>query len=268
MPKTRLMGILNVTPDSFYDGNRYFDEQAALRRGVDIYQEGADIVDIGGESSRPGAGQVTEAEELARVIPVIRSLKKQIPIQISIDTTKPSVALAALHAGASLINDVSGFNNPEMREVAAKFDVEVCVMHMLRTPQTMQQHPEYPEGIINHLLKFFDAQIELLVKSGVKKNKIIIDPGIGFGKTVADNLEIIHNLQRLKHIGFPLLVGVSRKSFMSRLLNKSASELLTATLAMNAIVIASGADIIRVHDIREHCDVIKLLSSLEINGNN
>jgi dihydropteroate synthase len=268
MSKIKLMGILNVTPDSFYDGNRYFDHEVAIKRGVEIYQEGADIIDIGGESTRPGSVQVNEEEERERVTTVIQNLKTKVPIPLSIDTMKPLVAEAALKAGASLINDVSGFNHPKMREIAAEFNAEVCIMHMLQTPQTMQDAPFYPEGIISHLLSFFDKQITLLIKAGVKENKIIIDPGIGFGKTVADNLEIIHNLQRLKPIGFPLLVGVSRKSFMSKLINKPASDLLNATLTMNTIAILSGADIIRVHDIKEHYDVINLLSHIENCRNN
>jgi dihydropteroate synthase len=263
MPKTKLMGILNVTPDSFYDGNSYFEINAAIERGIEIYRQGADILDIGGESTRPGSNQVHEQEEIERVIPVIQSLKQHISIPISIDTTKPSVALAAVEAGATMINDINGFRNPKMREIASLTGVEVCVMHMLGEPKTMQLNPLYPNGILFHLLQFFEAQISLLINAGIQQNKIILDPGIGFGKTIADNLEIIHNLHQLKDIGFPLLVGVSRKSFMSKLLNKPSSELLAATLAMNVLVISAGVDIIRVHDIREHDDVIQLLSHIE-----
>lgn len=263
MSKTKLMGILNVTPDSFYDGNRHFDVSAAIKRGIEIYQHGADIIDIGGESTRPGSDPVNESEELQRVIPVIQELIKHISIPISIDTMKPSVALAAIEAGASMINDVSGFRHPNMREIASHFAVEVCVMHMFGEPKTMQLKPVYPNGVILDVLKFFDTQISLLLKAGIKQNKIILDPGIGFGKTIADNLEIIHNLHKFKELGFPLLVGVSRKSFMSKLLNKPSSELLAATLVMNALVITTGVDIIRVHDIQEHADVIKLLYHIE-----
>lgn len=263
MIKTKLMGILNVTPDSFYDGNQYFDINSAVKRGIEIYQQGANIIDIGGESTRPGSEKVDEQAELNRVIPVIHALKKAVPIPISIDTMKPTVALAAVKAGATIINDVNGFRDPEMREVASRHNVEVCVMHMLGEPKTMQLSPLYPNGIIFHLIEFFETQVSFLTQAGIQPNKIILDPGIGFGKTIADNLEIIHNLQRLKDIGFPLLVGVSRKSFMSKLLNKPSSELLAATLAINTLVISAGVDIIRVHDIREHDDVIKLLSRIE-----
>ena len=260
MKKTKLMGILNITPDSFYDGNRYFVQDTALKRAQEIYHQGADIIDIGGESTRPGANPVSADEEKQRVVPIIQHIKQNIPLPISIDTMKPAVALAAIEAGAAMINDVNGFRDPQMREIAAHYQVDVCVMHMRETPKTMQVNPLYPEGIIPHLCRFFDDQVNLLIKAGINTSQIILDPGIGFGKTVADNLEIIHNLQTLKGIGFPLLLGVSRKSFMSKLLNKPTSELLAATIAMNALVITAGVDIIRVHDIQEHRDIINLLS--------
>lgn len=263
MSKTKLMGILNITPDSFYDGNQYMDLDVALNRAVEIYRQGADILDVGGESTRPGSNPVDEEEEKRRVVPIIREIKRSIPIPISIDTKKPSVALAAIEAGASLLNDVNGFRDSAMREIAVHHDIAICVMHMLETPKTMQNAPFYPEGILNHLKRFFDDRVNMLLKAGVKENKIILDPGIGFGKTVADNLEIVQNVQELKDLGYPLLVGVSRKSFMSKLLNKSSSELLAATLAINTLLVASGVDVIRVHDVQEHCDVIRLLHGMQ-----
>lgn len=240
----------------------YVEKNAAFERGKCIFEEGADIIDIGGESTRPGAEPISEEQELARVIPLIKALRAEVPIIISIDTSKPRVAAAAIAAGAQLINDVTGLRHPEMQEVAATFDVNVCMMHMQGTPQTMQSNPQYPEGVIPHLLKWFEKQITILLKQGIKEKQIILDPGIGFGKTVADNLEILENLPRLKAMGFPLLIGLSRKSFLGKILNKPAPELLSATIAANAFLIMSNVDIIRVHDVSAHRDVINLFSKL------
>jgi len=258
---TKLMGILNVTPDSFYDKGKFFNIEAAINRGLQIFQEGADIIDIGGESTRPGAEVVSISEELDRVLPVIQALKEKITIPISIDTCKPKVAEAAIHQGASLLNDVSGFRNPEMIEVAASYGVDICVMHMQGDPKTMQQNPTYDDGVVSGILAWFEEKIKTLQHLGIKENKIILDPGIGFGKTVAHNVEIIQNLGRFKTLGFRLLYGVSRKSFMSRLLNKQATELLPATLSTNTLLIREGVDIIRVHDVKEHRDIIDLLTA-------
>lgn len=260
---TKLMGILNVTPDSFVEESRYSTVDLAIERGKQIIREGADIVDIGGESTRPNATPIDEATELARVIPVIDALRSVSAIPISIDTLKPRVAKAAIDAGATMINDVAGFRDPAMQELAAALQVDVCVMHMQGTPQTMQLNPQYPEGIIDHLLHWFDKQARLLIHRGVPQERIILDPGIGFGKTVADNVQIIQNLGRLKELGFPLLVGVSRKSFMSKILKKPAAELLPATIAVNTcLLLSNNVDIIRVHDVSEHRGVIDLLRSM------
>jgi dihydropteroate synthase len=259
---TKLMGILNVTPDSHYDGGHYFDLEKAVKRGLEIFEEGADILDIGGESTRPDAIPVPEEEELRRAIPVIKEIRRHTPLPISIDTIKPKVAAAALEAGATMINDISGFRDPEMRCLAAASDVEICVMHMQGTPATMQKNPSYPEGVVPHLLRYFDEQMEQLVQIGVKPQRIILDPGIGFGKTVADNLQIIHNLPKFKERGFPLLLGVSRKSFMQRILNKPAAEMLPGTIAINTLAIMAGVDMVRVYDVQPHRDVITLLTQL------
>lgn len=259
---TKLMGILNATPDSFYDKGRYSTFDAAIERGIQIYNEGADLIDIGGESTRPGSLAVDEAQELERVIPIISALHAKIPIPISIDTQKPKVAQAAIEAGASFINDVSGFHDPLMQEIAASSGVTICVMHMQGNPRTMQNNPQYPEGIMAHLLDWFEQRVEILLRSGIDQRQIVLDPGIGFGKTVDDNLEIIQNLPRIRALGFPLLVGVSRKSFMGKILNKTAIELLPATIAVNTLLIQSRVDIIRVHDVREHRGVIDLLMNI------
>lgn len=259
---TKLMGILNVTPDSFFDKGKFFDIDSAVKHGLEMHSQGADIIDIGGESTRPGSAQVDIDEEMKRVIPIIEALHVAIPTAISIDTRNAKTAAAAIIAGASIINDVSGFQDPAMQEVAASSNADLCVMHMQGSPQTMQNNPSYPDGIISHLIRFFETQITLLMKRGVKSNRIILDPGIGFGKTVADNLEIIQNLPKLKTMGFPLLLGISRKSFMGKILHLPASELLPATIAINTLLIMSHVDVIRVHDVAEHRAVIELLKQV------
>ncbi len=274
MMKTQLMGILNATPDSFYDKSRFFDAESAVERGQQIFSEGADIIDIGGESTRPrnvylnsDAVIVSTEEELKRVIPVISRLKQLIPIPISIDTMKPEVAAKAIEAGAQWINDVSGFRHPEMRAIASGTGVKICVMHMHGNPYTMQLDPHYDKPIIEHIRHWFSDTLEKLLQSGVKESNIILDPGIGFGKTVAHNLEIIQNLSKLKSLGFPILLGISRKFFMSKILSKPSTELLSATLAMNTIAILSYVDYIRVHDVRPHRDIIDLLDVYQGNKN-
>ncbi len=260
MTKTQLMGILNVTPDSSFDKGRWFEPSAAIQRGIQISQQGADWVDIGGESTRPGADLVSEAEELRRVIPIITALKQEISIPISIDTMKAKVAEASIKAGASLINDVSGFRDPAMRQVAASSHLPICVMHMYETPATMQLNPVYSEGIIPFLIDWFKARIDLLLASGIQEKNIILDPGIGFGKTVADNVEIVHNLHKIKALGFPVLIGLSRKSFLGKIVNKTYPDLLPVSLAVNTLAILAQVDMIRVHDVAEHRDVIDLMA--------
>jgi len=263
MASTKIMGVLNVTPDSFYGRSRSESLEIAINYGVDLWKQGADIIDIGGESTRPYAPAVSEEEELKSVIPLIKELSQRQPLPISIDTIKPLVAEKALAAGASIINDVSGFRDPAMRELAAASQAPICVMHMLGTPNTMQDAPFYHEGVTAAILHWFESTIESLISAGVKKQQIILDPGIGFGKTVAHNLEIIHNLPKFKAIGFPLLLGVSRKSFIQKILGLPPEEVLPATLAMNTIAIRAGIDYIRVHDVKENRQVIKILSSYE-----
>jgi dihydropteroate synthase len=260
--KTKLMGILNVTPDSFYDQGRWFDFSLAVQHGIQLMQHGADLIDIGGESTRPGAPPVSEQEELQRVIPVIRALREHVSVPLSIDTMKPKVAEAALLAGATFINDVSGFRNPHMQSLAASSGVKICVMHMHETPLTMQNQPSYPQGIILFLLDWFQKKINELCKAGIQPHQIILDPGIGFGKTIADNLEILHNLQKIKALGFPILLGISRKSFMGKLLQHPPSGLLPATLTINMLVI-KDVDILRVHDVGEHRDLLHILEDFK-----
>ena len=259
---TKLMGILNVTSDSFFDKSRALNCNDAIDMGIKICKEGADIIDIGGESTRPGSFPVEIEDELNRVIPVIQALKNQISIPISIDSRKPEVAAKALAAGASLLNDVSGFEQAAMREIAASANVDVCVMHMQGNPQNMQNNPHYPEGIIDHLMKWFEVRINEMLRDGIKEKSIIIDPGIGFGKTVADNLEIIHNLPRFKSMGFRVLMGISRKTFLRKILQTPTEELLPSTIAVNTLLILDKVDVIRVHDVKEHRQVIDILKAI------
>lgn len=268
--KTQLMGILNATPDSYYDKSRCYELETAIARGQQIASDGADILDIGGESTRPrneyqnrDAGLVSIEEELRRVIPVISHLSQLISIPISIDTMKPVVAAKAVEAGAEWINDVSGFRHPEMRAIAASTGVKICVMHMQGDPYTMQLDPHYDNPIITHIKDWFSSTLEKLILAGVKESNIVLDPGIGFGKTIAHNLEIIHNLPELKSLGFPILLGASRKIFMSKILGKPTEELLPATLAMNTVAILSHVDFIRVHDIQAHRDIIDILDAYQ-----
>lgn len=260
----KVMGILNITPDSHFDGGKHNTFESAVKKGIQMYEEGADIIDIGGESTRPGALAVSEENELARVIPVIKELKSCIPIPISIDTMKPRVARAAVKAGATFLNDITGFEDPEMIKLAVETGLEICVMHMQGRPATMQLNPHYENGIVNDLLEWFENRTDKLIKAGIKKEQIILDPGIGFGKTVDDNLKILHNLQKFKAMDFPLLVGLSRKSFISKTVNKPAAELLPATIAMNTVAILAEADIIRVYDVTAHRDVVIMLEKYKM----
>lgn len=257
----KIMGILNVTPDSHYDGGLYANVDTAIRRGIEMVNQGAAIIDVGGESTRPGSDPVSEKEELRRVIPVIGGLKDCIPkhVMISIDTMKPAVAEAALAAGATFINDVSGFRDPSMVAVAAKAKVPVCVMHMQGTPKTMQLNPVYEEGVVPHLIGWIKERTAFLTHHGINPKNIIFDPGIGFGKTVDNIIEILHNLQRFRSLGFPVLLGLSRKSFMTKILGKPPSELMAATLALSTVALMANVDIIRVYDVAEHRDIINVL---------
>ena len=256
-----IMGILNITPDSFYDGGKYFENEiSALDKAKEMIKKGASIIDIGGESSRPFATPVKEKEEIKRVIPIIRSLKDKIDdFFISIDTVKPIVARKALESGADMINDISGFENPEMIDIAKSFDCYICCMHMQKNPKNMQKNPYYKKPIIEYLLKWFEKRTDKLILKGIKKDKIIIDPGIGFGKNIDHNIEIISNLQKFKKLGFRVLIVASRKSFLSKILDKPKEKLLLATTISHMIALLNGADIIRVHDIEEHKDMIKIL---------
>lgn len=250
--KTHIMGILNVTPDSFSEGGQYFDKAVAVRRAYQMVEEGADIIDIGGESTRPGSEPVPLEEEINRTIPVIKEIAKDVKVPISIDTYKAEVAKKALDAGASVVNDISGLRfDPEMPKVVSQYKVPVVIMHIKGNPKTMQKEPVY-EALIPEIMDYLRMSIRLAVKFGIAEDKIIIDPGIGFGKTFDHNLEIIKNLHEFTLLEKPLLVGVSRKAFIGKILGDApASERLEGTAAAVAISILNGANIIRVHDVKE-----------------
>jgi len=246
-----VMGTLNLTPDSFYDGGRYPTSAAAIEQALQMVEEGADIIDIGAESSRPGARPVSAAEELERVIPVIEGIHHRTDLLLSVDTTKAAVATEAVEAGASIVNDISALRfDPKMAGVVADRGVFIVLMHMKGTPETMQKGPSYNDPV-EEIKAFFAERIEMAISAGISADKIIIDPGIGFGKRLSDNLAIIRGLARFSVLDAPILVGLSRKSFLGDILNLPAEERLEGTIAANAIVILNGADIIRVHDVKE-----------------
>ncbi|SCA58416.1 Dihydropteroate synthase [Chlamydiales bacterium SCGC AB-751-O23] len=256
-----LMGILNVTPDSFYDGGSYYHLSDAITRAAQLELDGASIIDVGGVSSRPNASAVPEEEEFNRVIPVIKELSKKTTLPISVDTHRASIAKEAIKAGATIINDVSGFKSILMQKVAAEHQVDICLMHRQGTPLTMQINPSYRKGVVPSLMKWFDKKISELLNAGVKEEKIILDPGIGFGKTVEQNIEILKNISCFKSFGLRLLVGISRKSFISKITGKPSQHLLPPTLALNTLLIQEGVDILRVHDIYEHNLILQTLQA-------
>ncbi|HEY2718240.1 MAG TPA: dihydropteroate synthase [Solirubrobacteraceae bacterium] len=251
----RLMGIVNVTPDSFSDGGRFLAPDAAIEQGRLLAQEGAAILDVGGESTRPGAEPVGVEEELRRVLPVIEGLAatdwvEDCPPQISIDTSKASVASAALAAGASLVNDVSALRaDPEMAAVVADAEADCCLMHMLGEPRTMQQDPQY-EDVVDDVKSFLLERMEFAVREGVSEQRLLLDPGIGFGKTVDHNLQLLQRLDELVALGRPIVIGSSRKSFLGRIASSSPdSARLAGTIATNVLALERGASVFRVHDV-------------------
>lgn len=244
-----ITGVLNVTPDSFSDGNAYLDKSAAVRQGMTLLEQGADIIDVGGESTRPGSDPVSAEEELRRVLPVVAGLREQTDRPVSIDTMKAQVAREALQAGASLVNDVSaGRHDPRILEVVAQAGCPIVLMHMQGEPKTMQQNPHY-DYLMDELHRFFDEHMARAVKAGVREEQIILDPGIGFGKRRDDNYEILRRLRELRVFGRPVLVGASRKSFLQSELGGTPRERLEESIAAGTIAMMNGADILRVHDV-------------------
>ena len=247
--RTWITGILNVTPDSFSDGGLYLDKNKAVKRGLELAEEGADIIDIGGESTRPGSNSISTVEELKRIIPVLSDLREKTDALISVDTTKSEVARAALDHGADIINDISALRfDPQMTPFAVNRDVPVVLMHMKGTPKTMQANPSY-EDLLAEVKSFFKERLETAKTLGIKREKIIIDPGIGFGKRHNDNLLLIKNLQALEEFERPIMIGISRKSFIGKILNLPVLERIEGTIASAVLSIIHGAHILRVHDI-------------------
>ncbi len=260
--RTNIMGVLNVTPDSFSDGGKFDTLEKALKRAYQLGEEGSDIIDIGGESTRPGALEVSVEEEIERTIPVIKEVSADIQVPISIDTRKARVAEQAVKAGASIINDISAFSDPAMAPFVADAGLPVVIMHMKGTPRTMQIAPHY-EDLIAEILQFFSERIDYALSCGIKEENIIIDPGIGFGKTVEHNFEIIDRLDEFKIIGRPILIGPSRKSFIGKVLNLDPDKRLMGTAAAISACILKNAHIVRVHDVKEMKQVCQITDRIK-----
>jgi dihydropteroate synthase len=265
--RTRIMGIINLTPDSFssdgllqYPGINY--PQAALTKAQQLVVDGADFIDLGGESSRPGAKKVSVKEELSRTVPVVKLLAKKIKVPISIDTVKPEVAKAALDNGAQIINDIGGLRDKRMIEVASRYKAAVVIMHMRGNPASMQRKIIY-KSLINDISDYLRTAIDCAQQGGISRDKIIIDPGVGFGKTPAHNLEIIKRLSQFKSLGQPILIGPSRKSFIAKVLQDDAQPRLSGTLAACVIAAQAGANIVRVYDVKAVSQSLKILQAVE-----
>lgn len=259
---THIMGIINLTPDSFSHDGFYYDMERALEHAKMLIEQGADIIDVGGESTRPGALSVSDEEELRRVIPFIKEISKTIDKPISIDTCKSRVAKKALDAGAQIINDISSLRaDKEMANIAATNNAPVILMHMKGTPQDMQINPVYND-VVSEIISFFRNLINSAVNSGIDERNIIIDPGIGFGKSASHNLEILNRLREFKELGCPIMVGTSRKSFIGKILNRPVQERLLGSLATAAMAIAHGANIVRTHDVKETKEVATMCDAV------
>lgn len=261
--RTYLMGVLNVTPDSFSDGGEFDTPTTALEQAQYLVKAGADFIDIGGQSTRPGAEQISEAEELKRVLPVVKAIRSALSVPISVDTTRASVAKQAVLLGADLINDISGGTfDPNMLSIVAQLGVPMILMHIRGTPQTMQKLTDY-QDLIGEIYEFLDRQIAAAVEAGIARSQLIIDPGIGFAKTAEQNLEILRQLPRFTSLGVPILVGVSRKSFIGHILNQpEPKRRVWGTAAACCAAIAAGADILRIHDVAAIRDVSQVADAI------
>ena len=260
MQSWRIMGVINVTPDSFSDGGEFLEPARAIAQGQRLAREGAEILDVGGESTRPGAGPVGEEEELRRVLPVVEGLAGG-NAQISIDTTKAEVARQALEAGAAIVNDVSAFRfDPGLASVVAEAGVECCLMHMLGEPRTMQKDPRY-DDVVSDVKAFLEDRIAFAVGEGIAEERIWVDPGIGFGKTLEHNLELLRRLDEIVSLGRPVVVGTSRKSFLGKLTGRDEKGRLPGTIATNVIALERGATVFRVHDVAETADALAVTAA-------
>ncbi len=261
-PGFRIMGVVNVTPDSFSDGGHYLDAAAAIAHGLELEAEGAVILDVGGESTRPGAAPVAEREELRRVIPVIEGLiAGGTNAQISIDTSKATVAARALASGATLVNDVTAFRgDPEIAAVVAEAKADCCLMHMLGTPRTMQLDPHY-DDVVGDVKAFLEERMSFAIDHGIDEQRILLDPGIGFGKTVEHNLELLRRLGELVELGPPVVIGTSRKSFLGKITGREVDDRVAATVATNVLAYERGARVFRVHDVAPVNDALILTAA-------
>ncbi|WP_371189595.1 dihydropteroate synthase [Thalassotalea maritima] len=256
----QVMGILNVTPDSFSDGGRYKAIDSALSQVEKMVRDGATIIDVGGESTRPGAADVALAEELSRTIPVIEAITQRFDVIVSIDTSKSDVMKQAIGAGAGLVNDVRALQNPGCVEAVAASDVAVCLMHMQGLPRTMQHNPQY-DDVVTDIIGFFEQRINVCKHAGIDKQRIILDPGYGFGKTLEQNYQLLARQNELLGLGLPILSGISRKSMIGNLLNRDVSERMAGSLSAAVIAAMHGARIIRVHDVKETVDALAVLQA-------
>ena len=256
LAQPRIMGILNITPDSFSDGSRFNQLDSALFHAEKMIAEGAAIIDVGGESTRPGAAYVSEQEELDRVVPVIEQLSQKLDVMISIDTYKPAVMAAACQAGAHLINDIKALQEPDALKVAAQSQALICLMHMQGEPQSMQNHPVYKD-VVEEVSDFLNNRVAECLAVGIAPEKLLLDPGFGFGKTLEQNYELLGRLNEVQS-DYPLLIGVSRKSMIGNLLNRSVDERLAGSIAAALYALAQGARIIRVHDVQATCDAVNV----------
>jgi dihydropteroate synthase len=260
-----VMGILNVTPDSFSDGGRYINIAAAIEHAVQMVEEGAGIIDVGGESTRPGAADVSESDEIARVVPVISALVARVDVPVSIDTSKAGVMTAAIAAGATVINDVRALTEPGAIKAAARTNAAVCLMHMQGEPRSMQHDPKY-DDVVAEVRAYLAERLSLCESAGIDAERIVLDPGIGFGKRLDHNLALLAKLPTLRQLGRPIVVGVSRKSMFKTLLDRPVGERLPGGLAAGTAAILAGASILRVHDVAETVDAVKVATALRAAG--
>ena len=256
-----VMGILNVTPDSFSDGGRFVGRDAALRRAEALARDGAAVIDVGGESTRPGAAAVSEQEELDRVIPVIAAVAAAVDVPLSIDTSKPEVMREAVRAGAAMINDIRALQEEGALRAAVELQYPVCVMHMQGQPRTMQRQPVYGD-VVKEVADFLDERVRACVAAGLPADRIIVDPGFGFGKTPRHNIELLSNLRQLRSLGQPILVGLSRKSTLGELTGRDVGERMPASIAAAVLAVVAGATIIRAHDVRETVDALRVTAAV------
>jgi dihydropteroate synthase len=257
----KIMGILNVTPDSFSDGGAFSHLENAITHAELMLAEGADFIDVGGESTRPGAQEVALQQELDRVVPVVEALSKRFDTVISIDTSKAEVMTAAVNAGAGMINDVCALNNTGAMQAAVEAKVPVCLMHMQGQPRIMQHHPNYAD-VVAEVLLFLGQRVNIAVKAGISPQQVIVDPGFGFGKSLEHNYQLLANLEQFHSLNVPILAGMSRKSMLGQLLNRDTHQRLAGNIAVAAVAAQKGAQIIRVHDVKETVDAVKVVNAL------